>query len=122
MSNLSLKSVLVVDDHPMNRLIPGLILRPFGWVVYESNGGLDALRILRTTPVVCVLLDISMPDVSGLDVLRVVRADSSLSNLKMIAYTGYMAEEDTSYLINIGFDAVLTKPLTSEKLIKIIGF
>ena len=41
------KSILVVDDNGINRLLPGLILRPFGWEVYEADGGLAALKILE---------------------------------------------------------------------------
>ena len=64
------KAILVVDDNGINRLLPGLILRPFGWEVHEVDGGAAALEILKTVQVSCVLLDISMPEVSGRDVFE----------------------------------------------------
>jgi CheY-like chemotaxis protein len=69
------KSVLVVDDKGINRLLPGLILRPFGWTVHETDSGLDVLSMLKKFDVACVLLDISMPDISGLDVLKNIDID-----------------------------------------------
>lgn len=114
------KSILVVDDNGINRLIPGLILRPFGWSVVEADGGLGALEILKTQKISCVLLDISMPEITGLDVLEELRSDAKFGNLKIIAYTAVAHEEDVSRLMALGFDAVLIKPLTSIKLLGIL--
>lgn len=114
------KSILVVDDNGINRLLPGLILRPFGWSVIEADGGLAALEILKTQKISCVLLDISMPDVSGIDVLDDLRRDAQFDGLKIVAYTAYAKVEDVSRLMRLGFDAVLIKPLTSTKLLEIL--
>jgi CheY-like chemotaxis protein len=114
------KSILVVDDNGINRLLPGLILRPFGWHVLETDGGLSALEILKTNQISCVLLDISMPKVSGLDVLKALRSNTQFDSLKVVAYTAYAQAEDVTRLLAIGFDAVLIKPLTSSKLLGIL--
>lgn len=115
-----LKSVLVVDDNGINRLLPGLILRPFGWAVYEVAGGLEALKILKDIEISCVLLDISMPDISGLAVLKVLRKKTEFQNIKIIAYTGQAQQKDINHLLGLGFDAVLIKPLTSVKLLSVL--
>lgn len=114
------KSILVVDDNGINRLLPGLILRPFGWDVHEADGGLAALEILKTIHIACVLLDISMPEVSGLEVLEDLRRDSKFEALKVVAYTAYAQPHDVARLLSLGFDAVLIKPLTSVKLLDIL--
>jgi len=114
------KSILVVDDNGINRLLPGLILRPFGWAVYESESGLDALEKLKTLDAACVLLDISMPDISGLEVLDDLRSNAKYRDLKIVAYTAYATSDDISHLKSRGFDAVLIKPLTSRKLLDIL--
>ena len=114
------KCILVVDDNGVNRLLPGLILRPFGWTVYEVDGGLTAINIIKKIKFSCVLLDISMPDISGLEVLKVLRSNLELQRLKIVAYTVYAQQEDINRLLGLGFDAVLIKPLTSLKLLKII--
>ncbi len=114
------KTILVVDDNGINRLLPGLILRPFGWDVLEVDSGLAALAILKKTPISCVLLDISMPVVSGLDVLEDLRRDQRFQAIKVVAYTAYAEQEDVSRLLELGFDAVLIKPLTSAKLLDVL--
>lgn len=116
------KSILVVDDNGINRLLPGLILRPFGWAVYEAENGLDALMQLKTLDVACVLLDISMPDISGLEVLDGLRHEGAFQDLKVVAYTAYATDSDISHLKIRGFDAVLIKPITSRKLLEVLGF
>ncbi len=113
------KSILVVDDKGINRLLPGLILRPFGWTVHEVDSGLNVLPVLKNLDVACVLLDISMPDISGLDVLKNIRASSGYGSIKVIAYTAYATHDDTDHLLGLGFDAVLIKPLTSSQLLEI---
>ena len=112
------KSILVVDDKGINRLLPGLILRPFGWTVHEVESGLDILNKLKKLEVMCVLLDISMPDISGLEVLKKIRA-SQYRDVKVIAYTAYASDDDKDHLMGLGFDAVLIKPLTSSQLLAV---
>ena len=115
------KSILVVDDNGINRIVPGLILRPFGWTVHEAESGLDALEQIDRLDVSCVLLDISMPEMSGLEVLDVLWRNKKLSELKVIAYTAYATGDELSQLENRGFDAILIKPLTSQKLINALN-
>ena len=88
--------------------------------VLEVDGGLAALAILKKTPISCVLLDISMPVVSGLDVLEDLRRDQQFQEIKVVAYTAYAEQEDVSRLLELGFDAVLIKPLTSAKLLDVL--
>jgi two-component system cell cycle response regulator DivK len=114
------KTILVVDDKGINRLLPGLILRPFGWTVHEVASGLDVLTQLKTLEAACVLLDLSMPDISGLDVLKQIRACSFYGGIKIIAYTAYATHDDKDHLMEMGFDAVLIKPITSSQLLEIL--
>jgi CheY-like chemotaxis protein len=115
----AIKSILVIDDNPINRILPGLILRPFGWVVYEAESGFDAFKRLREVKVCYILLDISMPNIDGLIVLDYLRKNP-IDPVKIIAYTAYAAESDIANLLARGFDAVLLKPLTSKKLLSIL--
>lgn len=114
------KAILVVDDNGFNRLLPGLIMRPFGWLVHESENGLGALEMLKTLDVSCVLLDISLPDVSGLEVLDSLRSDKRLQHLVIVAYTAYATADDIAHLKNRGFNGVLIKPLASRDLLGIL--
>jgi CheY-like chemotaxis protein len=114
------KTILVVDDNGSNRLVPGLILRPFGFTVIESSSGEDAIDLLPHVKVSCVLLDIQLPGLSGLEVLRCIRSDPRHHKTKVIAYTAYANSGDVGNLMAQGFDAVLLKPMRSIDLIKTV--
>lgn len=114
------QTILVVDDNGINRLLPGLILRPFGFSIYECENGFEAIQLIKKVPISAVLLDISMPGMSGLDVLKVIKQNSNTQKIIVIAYTSTSTENETQKLLLNGFDAVLLKPITSDKLLKIL--
>lgn len=116
-----MRTILIVDDVGVNRLLPGLILRPYGWDVVECTGGLEAINLLKNKNFECVLLDISMPDLNGLEVLHYLRTNSHFSNLKVVAYTATSKDDGVESLIQAGFDAVILKPLTSIKLVELLN-
>jgi CheY-like chemotaxis protein len=114
------KTILVVDDNGSNRLVPGLILRPFGFTVLESASGQEAIDLLSQVMFSGVLLDIQMPGLSGMEVLQRIRSDPRHQKTKVIAYTAYASPVDVGGLIAQGFDAVLLKPIKSIDLIRVL--
>jgi CheY-like chemotaxis protein len=111
--------VIVVDDNLVSRLLPSFILRPFGMhvQVLECDCGVDALRLLEIHQVTHVLLDISMPDMDGVNVAKKIREISRNSHVQLIAYTADALLSDRTYLKSAGFDDVLLKPLKSAELL-----
>jgi len=111
--------VIVVDDNLVSRLLPSFILRPFGMhvQVLECDCGVDALRLLEIHQVTHVLLDISMPDMDGVNVAKKIREISKNSQVQLIAYTADALLSDLTYLKSAGFDDVLLKPLKSADLL-----
>jgi CheY-like chemotaxis protein len=111
--------VIVVDDNLVSRLLPSFILRPFGMYVQvlECDCGVDALRLLEIHQVTHVLLDISMPEMNGINVAKKIREISKNSKVQLIAYTADALLSDLTYLKSAGFDDVLLKPLKSADLL-----
>ena len=111
--------VIVVDDNLINRLLPSFILRPFNTFVHviECENGEEALNQLAIHKVTHVLLDISMPNINGIDVALKIRSIPEYSKLQLIAYTANSKNSDIAYLKSIGFDDVLVKPLQSAALL-----
>lgn len=110
--------ILIVDDHPTNRRVPATLLRQQGWEVDIAADGETALDKLTIAHFDAVLLDLSMPDISGFEVCRRIRADASLKHLRVYAYTA-MATLDGK-LESAGFDGVLAKPLVPENLLALL--
>ncbi|HLO62099.1 MAG TPA: response regulator [Azonexus sp.] len=107
---------LVVDDHYTNRLLASTLLKRLGWTVLEASDGLSALAASRSNSLRLILLDISMPGLSGEETCRQLRAGHDDTPLKIIAYTAHAFAEDRQRLLAGGFDDVLVKPINRQQL------
>ena len=112
--------VLVVDDNGMSRLLPGLILRPFGFNVHESFSVKDTIEILDQVDVSVVLVDINMPETDGYEILKLIQSHPTSKPSKIIAYTADVTPAIEAQMQKKGFDAVLMKPLTSQNLFLVL--
>ena len=113
--------LLVVDDNPPNRQLPGLILRKQGHTVIECASGEEALSWLQRRRFSHLLLDISLPRVSGLEVCRRVRTMPEGSQLQIIAYTAHALPDETKEMLAAGFDRILVKPIRRQDLLDVLG-
>ena len=108
--------VLIVDDHTINRRLATAMLRREGWEVDEVEDGLHAMRWLEEKRPDLILLDISMPDLTGEEVCIRLRAMPEYATLPIIAYTAHAMPQDIERFLANGFDAVLTKPISLNSL------
>jgi CheY-like chemotaxis protein len=108
------KSVLVVDDNAVNRRVAQGLFQKLGWDVETADSGEQALPHLATHRYDLVLLDISMPGMSGMDVCRHIRTDPRLMDLRVIAYTAHVLLEEQQEFLAGGFDDVLLKPTSFQ--------
>jgi CheY-like chemotaxis protein len=112
-------TVLVVDDQPDFRLSMRLLLETLGYLVLEAKDGAEALALLQSTPVSILLVDVFMERMSGLELLRQLRAQRG-PNPRVVLVTGaaHLGDHFTAAM-GVLFDAkaVLLKPFTTEQLI-----
>lgn len=106
------RTALVVDDQPVNRLLASRLLGKAGWTVAEAESGEQALDWLAAHAVTLMLLDISMPNLSGQEVCRRVREERlGGPDLRVVAYTAHAMPEERDAFLAAGFDAILVKPI-----------
>lgn len=110
------RQALVVDDIPANRLIAEAMLKQLGWTVLLAADGREALKVIDSAHLDLVLLDISMPGMSGMEVCQKIRENAALVDLPVIAYTAHAQPEDRRSFIASGFNDVLIKPVNRETL------
>lgn len=113
--------VLVVDDNPINLLLPIAWLKRLGCEADESAGGADALAKLAAGGIDAVLLDLSMPEISGTEICQRVRAMPGGGKIRIIAYTAHAVPEAFEEFRSAGFDDVLIKPVTRDALLGALG-
>src|SRR5947207_2138220 len=108
--------VLIVDDDPVMRRLTRGAIENDGYVLTEAANGREALeRIKRETPDL-VILDFVMPELDGLGVLRVLRADPATVTLPVLLVTSQADEDSTRAGFEVGATDYLTKPFSSPQL------
>ena len=110
--NLSLWNVLIVDDELDNIGVIEYVLNYHGAHYKTADSGASCLRMLAHEQPTLVLLDIQMPQMSGWEVLKLIRADPALVNLPVIAVTAHAMVGDKQRAIDAGFDGYITKPIS----------
>ncbi len=104
-------SLLVVDDNEMNRDMLARRLTRRGYTVAVAEDGHQALQMIEAQPFDLVLLDIMMPGISGLDVLKTARERYSMADLPIIMATAKDQSEDIVAALKLGANDYVTKPL-----------
>jgi CheY-like chemotaxis protein len=115
---MTMKHVLIVDDNAMNRKLASAMLKRRGWTSEEVDSGEAALALLeQKTSFDYVLMDISMPGITGDEVCRRLRTIEATRQLRIIAYTAHALESEISEIMCSGFDDIIIKPMNFETLL-----
>lgn len=117
MSNSSrVHTVLVVDDDPISRRAIALQIEHLGHRALQAGSGRQALQIIAQEAVDAVLLDVIMPDVSGLHVLQRIKAEQHTENLPVLIMTGLADQEMRLTALASGAEELLSKPVDRLEL------
>ena len=110
-------AVLVVEDHPVNRLVLSQMLAQLGHTVEHAENGEQGLQKILARPYALVLMDLHMPVMDGFACVRAVRAQGAgLARLPIVAVTADVLPETQMAVREAGFSDFLTKPLERNKL------
>ena len=110
-------NVLVVDDIATNRMVAAAYVEAEGMTAVQAAGGAQALDLLSQTPFDLVLLDMNMPEMSGLETFRAIRNSATdWAAIPVIALTADAMPEDTARYLRAGLDGYLAKPLDKAAL------
>lgn len=112
---------LVVDDHPTNRLLAQALLRKLGWTPHEADCGKAAITLAATLHPRLVLLDISMPGLSGEETCARLRQSANGTAMHIIAYTAHAFPEERERFLAAGFDDILVKPISRQRLEELLA-
>ena len=107
-----MKRVLIVEDDELNMKLICDLIRVRGHVVLKAMNGEEALRLAREQRPDLILMDMQLPDVSGLRVTRMIKNDENLKSIPVIAITSYVTTQDQETIRNGGCDDYLAKPFS----------
>jgi len=110
-------NILIVDDSQVIQRVLSLQLRKNGYEVVVAGSAAEALQRLEQAPVDLVIMDIAMPEVDGLTLLRQVRSDPCFQKLPIIMLTASGQDQDRLTAREAGANDFLSKPTSSRELL-----
>jgi CheY-like chemotaxis protein len=113
--------ILVVDDEPVICMLLDTILRRSKFNVATAANGQEALERLNTEPFDLMILDLLMPDMDGLTLLEILRADPQFETLPVIIFTAVSHTRARHEAFAKGATTFLTKPVSSNELTRVVN-
>jgi two-component system, cell cycle response regulator DivK len=111
------KTVLIVEDNELNMKLFNDLLEAHGYATLKTANGVEALDLARAHKPDLILMDIQLPEVSGLDVTKWLKEDDELKSIPVIAVTAFAMKGDEERIREGGCEAYLSKPISVSKFL-----
>ena len=112
----AMQSVLIVEDNELNMKLFNDLLSAHGYRTIQTRSGFEAMKLARTHRPDLILMDIQLPEVSGLEVTRWLKDDDELCRIPIVAVTAFAMKGDEERIRSGGCEAYLSKPIS------VVGF
>jgi len=114
-----MKKILIVDDDAINRKLVAIFIKKIGeFELIEAENGLEALNIIKSTNIDFVFLDIQMPVMDGIDLLKILQDDEKFKNIPVVVLTTDDTRKNEIATFNVA--GVLIKPINQPDLQKLM--
>jgi two-component system cell cycle response regulator DivK len=114
------KTVMIVEDNELNMKLFHDLLEAYGYRTIGTRNGLEVLDLARKGRPDLILMDIQLPEVSGLEVTKWLKEDHELQAIPVIAVTSFAMKGDEERIRKSGCEAYLSKPISVPKFIETI--
>ncbi len=114
------KKVLIVEDNELNMKLFNDLLEAHGYQTLQTKDGMEALEIARNHRPDLILMDIQLPEVSGLEVTKWLKEDEELAHIPVIAVTAFAMKGDEEKIREGGCEAYMSKPISVGSFLKTI--
>jgi two-component system, cell cycle response regulator DivK len=114
------KTVLVVEDNELNMKLFHDLLEANGYNIVQTRSGLEAIDLARTHRPDLILMDIQLPEVSGLEVTKWLKEDDDLRTIPVVAVTAFAMKGDEERIRQGGCEAYLSKPISVAKFLETV--
>ena len=114
------KSVMIVEDNELNMKLFNDLLEAKGYRTIQTRNGMEALDLAREHRPDLILMDIQLPEVSGLEVTKWLKEDDTLHSIPVIAVTAFAMKGDEERIRQGGCEAYISKPISVVKFLDTI--
>jgi two-component system cell cycle response regulator DivK len=108
------KTVMIVEDNELNMKLFNDLLEAFGYKTIKTRDGKSVVGLARDKKPDLIIMDIQLPDISGLDVTRALKADEELKAIPVVAVTAFAMRGDEQRIRAGGCEAYLSKPISVQ--------
>ena len=114
------KKVLIVEDNELNMKLFNDLLEAHGYRTLQTKDGVEALRMARQHRPDLILMDIQLPEVSGLEVTKWLKEDDELKSIPVIAVTAFAMKGDEEKIREGGCEAYIAKPISVASFMRTV--
>ena len=114
------KTVLVVEDNDLNMKLFHDLLEAHGYNIIQTKDGMEALRLARQHRPDLILMDIQLPEVSGLEVTKWLKEDDGLKSIPVVAVTAFAMKGDEEKIREGGCEAYIAKPISVASFLETV--
>jgi len=114
------KTVLIVEDNELNMKLFNDLLEAHGYATVQTKSGVEAVGLARSHRPDLILMDIQLPEVSGLQVTQWLKDDPDLAHIPIVAITAFAMKGDEEKIRQGGCEAYLSKPISVVKFLETV--
>ena len=115
------KTILIVEDNDLNMKLFNDLLQANGYNTMQTKSGKEALRLTRDHRPDLILMDIQLPEISGLEVTKRLKADDELKDIPIVAVTAFAMKGDEEKIRNGGCEGYIAKPISVSNFLETIA-
>lgn len=114
------KKILIVEDNELNMKLFHDLLESRGYDILQTRDGMDALKMARSELPDLILMDIQLPEVSGLEVTKWLKEDDNLKHIPVVAVTAFAMKGDEEKIREGGCEAYIAKPISVANFLETV--
>ena len=114
------KTVLIVEDNELNMKLFHDLLVAHGYATIQTCNGLEALALARRHRPALILMDIQLPEISGLEVTKWIKEDDELRDIPIVAVTAFAMKGDEERIRSGGCEAYISKPISVSAFLETV--
>jgi two-component system, cell cycle response regulator DivK len=115
------RRVLIVEDNELNMKLFNDLLEAHGYTTFQTKDGLEALNIARLHRPDLILMDIQLPEISGLEITKRLKADEELRDIPVVAVTAFAMKGDEEKIRQGGCEGYIAKPISIAGFMKVVA-
>ena len=115
------KTILIVEDDDLNMKLENDLLQVHGYDTLYSVDGKNALQLAREHHPDLIVMDIQLPEISGMELTRMLKADDQLKDIPVLAVTAFAMKDDEENILAAGCNGYIAKPISVSHFLETVA-